>query len=73
MFTNNGPHPSDLFPGDRNFRSLLYTYLLPEDSTSFQFSEPVSAVNSFGSIEKAVDEFAKILLPDQELKKEENR
>jgi hypothetical protein len=65
----------DLFPEqkDYSFKEYINTILLPEDSTSLQFSDPFFAINSFGTSQKAIEEFAKILLPDQDLKKDEFR
>jgi hypothetical protein len=70
---DNGPSPHTLFPRNSPATELIQTYLLPEDSTSFQFTEPFTAVNSFGEPEKVMEEFSKVLLPDVEVRKEENR
>ncbi|HUB59624.1 MAG TPA: hypothetical protein VL978_02915 [Puia sp.] len=70
---DTGPTPNILFPDGRSRRELAFNFLLPEDSSAFQFSEPFEAVNPYGTPEIAVDEFSRLLLPEMEVKKEENR
>jgi Protein of unknown function (DUF3037) len=48
-------------------------YILLEDSTSLQFSDPYTAVDVFDDPQKTIDEFSKILLPDHFFKKEITR
>ncbi|HXB92280.1 MAG TPA: hypothetical protein VNU72_08320 [Puia sp.] len=67
------PHAEGFFPKNYSFTELIQLYLIPEDSSSFQFSEPFAAINSSGQPERAIEEFSRILLPEVEVKKEENR
>ena len=48
-------------------------YILLEDSTSLQFSEPFAAVDVFNNSQQTIDEYSRILLPDFEIKREVNR
>lgn len=48
-------------------------YILLEDSTSLQFSEPFAAVDVFNDPQITIDEYSRILLPEHDLKKHLNR
>jgi len=48
-------------------------YILLEDSTSLQFSEPFTAVDIFENTQQTINEYSKILLPDLDLKKNLNK
>lgn len=61
----------ELFRNKYILKDYINTILLPEDSSALQFSEIYAAVNSLGSNQRAVDEFARLLLPSVETKKEE--
>ena len=64
---------NDLFPEKYSFREFITRFLLPEDASALQFSDPYTAVNTLGSSERIIDEFSKIWLPEAELRKEEIR
>lgn len=48
-------------------------YILLEDSTSLQFSEPFAAVDVFNNTQQTIDEYSRILLPEYEIKMELTR
>lgn len=64
---------NDLFPEKYSFKEFITRFLLPEDASALQFSDPYTAVNTLGSSEKIIDEFSKIWLPEAEVRKEEIR
>lgn len=46
-----------------NLQEYIHTYLLKEDDTVLQFSNLFSVLNIFSNVEKAVEEYTKLLLP----------
>lgn len=46
-----------------NFEDYIHSYLLKDDDTVLQFTNIFSVLNIFPNIEKAVDEYTKLLLP----------
>jgi hypothetical protein len=53
------------------FKELIHRFLLNEDSTALQFTEPVNTINTFDSIKKAVDKYSELLLPGIIIRKPE--
>lgn len=46
-----------------NFEEYIHSYLLKDDDTVLQFTNIFNALNIFPNIEKAVEEYTKLLLP----------
>jgi hypothetical protein len=56
-----------------SIKEFISKHILIEDASSLQFSEPFIAVDAFGNPDKTIDEISRILLPDNNPKKEINR
>ena len=52
-----------------SLKDYIKKYIFLEDSTSLQFSEPFTAVDVFNNIDKTIQEYSKVLLPEIEEKK----
>jgi hypothetical protein len=72
---DTSPNKNNFFNGEAysSFKDYIQREILPEDSTSLQFSDPYNALNDLGDTSKTVDEFCKILLPSVDEKNEEIR
>lgn len=56
----------DLFsenPNQSDFSNYIHKYILAQDAAGLIFREPVSVRNVFGSYQRAIDEYSKLLLP----------
>jgi hypothetical protein len=62
-----------LFPEENVLTGNTLNYLLPEDSSSFQFSAVFTVVNVFATVNEAIRDLCRILLPDYNLAKEDRR
>lgn len=65
---------TDLFAGEnlkRGVVDFIHSQILREDSTSLQFQEPSTVINTFDSNERAVKEFSRLLLPGIIVEKKE--
>ena len=52
-----------------SLKDYIKRNILLEDASSLQFSDPKAAVNIFKDIQKTIDEYCRIFLPESELKK----
>lgn len=56
-----------------SFKDYINSKILPEDSSSLQFTDPFVVTNDFKNSKKAIDEFSKILLLNTEEKSDEHK
>lgn len=54
---------------NKSFIEFLRQHILQEDATGLIFSEPVSILTSFNSVETTINEYSKLLLPQNLIKK----
>jgi len=47
----------------KNFSKYINDYLLKEDDTALQFTDPFTTINVFSSPEKVIEEYTRLLLP----------
>ena len=62
----------DLFsekPSQADFSNYIHKYILAQDAAGLIFHEPVNVRNVFGSREKAIAEYSKLLLPGINIEK----
>jgi hypothetical protein len=58
---------------DYSFRDFINKEVLPDETSSLQFTEPFTAINDTSNLKKTVEEFSKLLLPEGEERIEESR
>lgn len=69
---NNIKNRVELFkesPNLTDFSKYIHKYILAQDAAGFVFGESVAVRNVFGSKEKAIDEYSKLLLPGINIEK----